>query len=806
VPARARPQPANRVTSDAGPVDFEHVFQAVPGCYLVLNPQLAIVGVNDAYLRATMTERAAIMGRPLFEVFPDNPHDPNADGVANLLASLERVIDQRRPDRMAVQQYDMRRPDAQGGGFEVRYWSPINTPVLDDNGTLTCIVHCVEDVTETVRLREQDEALRQLMFRSEHRFAQLLDAAPDAIVVVSPDARIDFVNGQTEKLFGYSRSELVGAPVELLIPERLRASHAAHMTRFMAQPSARPMGTGVELVACKKDGAEFPIEVSLSPMDSEQGSMVSAAIRDISQRKRIEAEAKLNADRFASAVENMHHAFAMFDGEQRLVRCNAAYRDLLAPSLTEPLVGRSRQELVDAWLRQLDPTLSAPEAQLRAQWLDRGYHDSRTFELRTREHRNLRVTDRPTSQGDLVEVVWDVTDDERRADELRLARVEAEAASAAKSEFLSSMSHELRTPMNAILGFAQLLVRDAKQPLIERHRERVAQILRGGEQLLRLIDDVLDLAGIEAGRVSISAESVGIDDVLDRVTSTLEPLARQREVELRREIEPAGVPPVFADRVRLIQILTNFGTNAIKYNRTRGHVSLRAERREHRLRLIVEDDGVGIPLDQQSKLFQPFQRAGQETGPIEGTGIGLLITKRLAELMGGHVGFHSEVGAGSCFWVELPLAASMGPSEARTRSVARPVALGGAQAGVVLYVEDNPANIAFMSDLFESLDGYRLVTAKTAEEGLTLANILLPQLVIMDINLPGMSGTQALSALRKMPKTRRIPVIALTAAASERDRKRGLSEGFFRYLTKPLDIDELTAALQSAVASQSHAR
>ncbi|MET0386590.1 MAG: PAS domain S-box protein [Polyangiales bacterium] len=787
-------------------LDFELLFQSTPGAYLVLAPDLTTVAVNDAYLQATLTTRAEILGRPIDDVFPSNPDAPAANGLTNLRASLARVLQHRRPDRMKVQKHDIRRPAADGGQLEARYWRQLNSPVLGANGEVLYILSAIEDVTDQVRLEERgtahDYALRQLLVRSEQRFEQLLDAAPDAIVVVGPDARIDFVNEQTEQLFQYTREELVGAELSALIPERLRERHAIHVARFFASPTARPMGTGIELIGQRKDGSEFPIEVSLSPLHSERGTTVSAAIRDITQRKRIEAEAKVNAARFANAIESMQDAFAMYDGEDRLVRCNAAYRALLAPVVKEPLVGKTREQLVEAWLDLMDPTQRPSEPPLREQWLRGRMEDpSRTFELRTREQRSLRVTERPTGQGDLVEVVWDLTDDERRADELRLARAEAEAASAAKSEFLSSMSHELRTPMNAILGFAQLLARDTKEPLSARHRERVSQILRGGKHLLRLIDDVLDLARIEAGRVSVSAEPVAFSDVFSEVGGTLEALARDRDI--RVEVEPIApdAPRVIADRVRLIQILTNFGSNAIKYNRPGGRVTLRVAPRGEMVRLMVEDSGFGIPHDQQAKLFQPFQRAGQEAGPIEGTGIGLLITKRLAELMGGSVGFNSTPSVGSCFWLELPLlreAAASTPIDARAAAEQ----LSGAEHGLVVYVEDNPANIAFMTDVFQSFEGYHLVTARTAEEGVTLTRSLRPQVVLMDINLPGMSGTQALAELRRTPDTSTIPVIALTAAASERDRRYGLQAGFFRYLTKPINIDELASSLQAAITDR----
>ncbi len=258
-----------------------------------------------------------------------------------------------------------------------------------------------------------------------------------------------------------------------------------------------------------------------------------------------------------------------------------------------------------------------------------------------------------------------------------------------------------------------------------------------------------------------------------------------------------------ADRTRFAQILMNFGSNAIKYNRPAGKVRFAVTTTStERVRITVSDTGIGIPVDKQDKLFQPFQRAGQETGPIEGTGIGLVITKRLAELMGGSVGFHSVPDQGSEFWVEMPAhrvsEAPAPPPVSRDRAAM--TQLDG-ERHLVLYVEDNPANVVFMRDLMSTFESLELVTLPTAELGVEFARSRQPEIVIMDINLPGMSGLDALRALRAAPETQHIPVIALTAAASERDRQRGIEAGFFRYLAKPIRVDELIDAIEELLSA-----
>jgi len=388
--------------------------------------------------------------------------------------------------------------------------------------------------------------------------------------------------------------------------------------------------------------------------------------------------------------------------------------------------------------------------------------------------------------------------------ELHKAMSMAEKANLAKSEFLSSMSHELRTPLGAILGFAQLMDSGSPPPTPSQKRS-IDQILKAGWYLLELINEVLDLSLIESGTLSLSPEPVSLADVMRECQAMIEPQARQRGI---RVSFPRLETPYFvkADRTRVKQILINLLSNAIKYNRTNGTVAVACiVSAPGRVRLCVEDSGEGLSAEDIGQLFQPFNRLGREATVEEGTGIGLVVCKRLVELMGGIIGVESTVGKGSVFWVELnltpgPLASA---SKAVPAVVIREKEKGQDQPGprlhTLLYVEDNPANLMLVEDLISRRPDIRLLTAGDGQRGIEIARASLPDVILMDINLPGISGIQALGILAEDSATARIPVVALSANAVPRDITKGLEAGFFRYLTKPIKVDEFMNTLDVAL-------
>jgi PAS domain S-box-containing protein len=406
--------------------------------------------------------------------------------------------------------------------------------------------------------------------------------------------------------------------------------------------------------------------------------------------------------------------------------------------------------------------------------------------------------------GDIIGYLLIGTDNsvrKRVESELNEAMAAAEKANRAKTDFLSGMSHELRTPLNAILGFAQLVESGSPSPTPSQKRS-LDQILKAGWYLLELINEILDLALIESGKLTLSREPVSLVEVMLECRAMIEPQAQKRGIGMTF---PRFEIPYFvkADRTRVKQVLINLLFNAIKYNKPGGAVAVEcALASPASIRISVRDTGVGLAPEQLAQLFQPFNRLGKESGTEEGTGIGLVVTKRLVDLMGGTIGADSTVGVGSVFWIELTRtsAPQLAVEQAVLATLTRPeVAVGGALLRTLLYVEDNPANLELVEQLIARRPDLRLLSAADGNIGVEFARAYQPEVILMDINLPGLSGIEALHILRADPATAHIPVIALSANAVPRDIEKGLEAGFFNYLTKPIKVNQFMDALDVAL-------
>jgi PAS domain S-box-containing protein len=383
------------------------------------------------------------------------------------------------------------------------------------------------------------------------------------------------------------------------------------------------------------------------------------------------------------------------------------------------------------------------------------------------------------------------------------ASAAAEKANHAKSDFLSNMSHELRTPLGAILGFAQLIDTGLPAPTPKQKRN-VDQILLAGWYLLDLINEILDLALIESGKLSMSLEPVALSQVLRDCETMIEPQASKHNIDVK--FINIDLPYIVnADRTRLKQVIINLMSNAIKYNKPDGTVVVSCAQSSEHIRICVEDSGQGLAPEQIAQLFQPFNRLGQENNTEEGTGIGLVMTKRLIELMGGKIGLESTVAEGSTFWIDIPSSNTASTIIYKTTpsTLEKLHAEENASTRKLLYVEDNPANLMLVEDIIERRADLELFTAQDGISGVELARTKQPNIILMDINLPGISGIDALKILQKDPLTSHIPIIALSANAVPADIQKGLEAGFFRYLTKPIKIDELLATIDLAITFSS---
>lgn len=408
-------------------------------------------------------------------------------------------------------------------------------------------------------------------------------------------------------------------------------------------------------------------------------------------------------------------------------------------------------------------------------------------------------------QGSIVSVIAsfrDITERLRAEQVVHEARAEAERANRAKSEFLSRMSHDLRTPLNSILGFAQLLEVDPGEV-----QDSAVQIVKAGRHLLDLINEVLDVARIEAGHLSLSPEPVLVHDVVEHALQLMGPLADQRQVRLLSDSPPLGRYHVMADRQRLNQVLLNLLGNAVKYNRAGGSVMVDCDRpRAGRLRIRVSDTGAGIPAERLALLFRPFERLGAEHTVIEGTGLGLALSKGLVEAMGGTIGVDSVVDRGSTFWVELALTDAPALQAFAPAAAGPPSTVDGTVQGTVLYIEDNASNIRLLERVLGRRPGVQLLAAREGGAGIERARRDRPDLVLLDLHLPDMPGEDVLRRLWADPATRPIPIAVLSADATPSQVKRLLAAGATTYLTKPLDLSALLRLIDGTLSTRDSAR
>lgn len=672
--------------------------------------------------------------------------------------------------------------------------------------------------TDNSARKQVEERLRG----TEESFRLMVESVTDyAIVMLDPEGLVVSWNTGAERIEGYPAEEIVGRHFSQFYPSEDVKNGKPQRDLDVAAAKGRFADEGWRV---RKDGSTFWANVVFTPIRDQAGNARGYAklTRDLTGLKQAEAAQKeldqrLRDQQFytRSLIESNIDALMTTDPLGIITDINQQM---------EALTGSTRDELIGTPFKNYfnDPDRAAAGIDLV---LNENKVTNYELTARSRDGKETVVSFNATTFHDRDRVLQgvfaaarDVTERQRldqalkeKNVELERAKAAAEKANLAKSDFLSSMSHELRSPLNAILGFAQLINSDSPAPTASQTAS-IDQILHAGWYLLQLINEILDLAQIESGRLALSLEPTSLDEVMYECQAMIEPQGQKRGIKMTF---PEFSAPRFvdADRTRLKQVFINLLSNAIKYNGANGTVIVDCEMRTpDRVRVSVKDTGAGLPPHMLMQLFQPFNRLGRERSNEEGTGIGLVMSKRLVELMGGSIGVESTVGLGSVFWFELNLAAApkllIDPDEPAEIAASR--VQPGAPLRTLLYIEDNPANLMLVEQLVARRPDMRLLGARDGNLGIQMARASRPDVILMDINLPGISGIEALKILREDPVTAHIPVIALSANAMPRDIQKGVLAGFFLYFTKPIKVTEfmhtLDLALEFAQQSGGQAR
>ncbi|MEI7832286.1 MAG: PAS domain S-box protein [bacterium] len=688
-------------------------------------------------------------------------------------------------------------------------------------------------VVSVTALRDaQDAIIGYLLIGTEVKAgalqAAIFNSANFSSIATDAKGVIQIFNVGAERMLGYTAAEVMNkiTPADISDPQEV-ITRAKVLSIELGTPitpgfealvfkASRGIEDIYELTYIRKDGSRFPAVVSVTALRDAQGAIIGYLLigTDNTARKEIEEE-RMKLDQ--RLRDQQFYTRSLFEANIDAIMTTDPQGIITdANKQMEMLTGCTRDELIGAPFKNYftDPVRAELSIKLA---LTEGKVTDYELTARSRDGKETEVSynattfyDRDRKLQGVFAAAREITERKRldqvlieKNIELQNARIVAEKANLSKSDFLSSMSHELRSPLNAILGFAQLMQSDVPVPTPSQ-KESIEQILQAGWHLLKLINEILDLAKIESGKISMSPESVLLEEIMAECQSMTAGQAQKRGIHM---IFPLFDIPCFvhADRTRLKQVMINFLSNAIKYNRENGTIEVKyAAATKGRIRISIRDTGAGLSPDQLAQLFQPFNRLGQEASGEEGTGIGLVVAKQLIELMGGVIGVESTVGIGSEFWFELMAAAEpqLAPDKNKSDTTYQVSTKNGERVRTLLYVEDNQANLKLVEQLIARRPDLRMISAITGNLGVELARTKLPDMILMDINLPDISGFDAMKILHEDPVTTHIPVVALSANAMQYDIEKGMKAGFFRYLTKPIVVKEFMDTLNVALAPQ----
>jgi PAS domain S-box-containing protein len=688
------------------------------------------------------------------------------------------------------------------------------------------------DMPETSKadreIRDLHNSFRDMMTEQQRvvgelkQFRNVLDQTLDCVFMFRPDTlKFNYVNRGAMDQVGYSQEELLQmTPVEIK-PDFTEAAFREMVTQLKTSDShSMTFNTRHQ----HRDGHTIPVEIFLqyictSPdvdvneCDDEQ-SLYLAIVRDISDRLETERKLRrLNEEleqrvqertatiRLQAAVlEQIHDSVISTNMQGNVTGWNRG---------AELLFGYTADEAMGRFIGFVYPEdrQAVLQDEIIRPLQEQGEHETEVVMLRkdgSRFEAILSLSLLRDEEGNPVGMVGyslDISDRKQAERDMQIAVQEAEQANQAKSDFLSRMSHELRTPLNAILGFSQILEQNVEDNLNEDELSSIDEILKAGRHLLELINEVLDMSRVESGHLQLSLENVALDMLVPECAMLIKPLADRNGIQI-------NLPPVsdeihvMADRMRLKQVILNLLSNAVKYNRRGGEVRVAIEGKDDLYRLYISDTGPGIPAAMQSRVFDPFDRLNADSTTVEGTGIGLTLAKRLMEYMGGSIGFDSEEGQGSTFWIELARGDGQ-PVKHAEAPVIQAQENDATSSHNVLYVEDNPANLRLVTRLLNQRGGISLYDAHTAELAMGLIRQRRFDLILLDIHLAGdEDGYDILNKLRAEPALRQIPVVAISANATQRDIQRGLDAGFMDYLTKPLDINRFYEVINFYLGEQ----